>query len=151
CWAGSDPGRLARRVPEWVVRRRLTSPPEPRSGRRSGLVLACRPVPCYRVRGLPSHLVLREDSTASGPSSRLLTAAPGTSPRPGAGRGGQGGRAGVAWRAVRAKEGAVPRLVYLPGVGAILVAGAFVLTDRLVWPPGLTEANVRRVREGMTS
>src|SRR5262245_55803841 len=46
----------------------------------------------------------------------------------------------------------MPRLVYLSGVGLLLLAGAFLLTDRALslWP-GVTEANVRRVRPGMTS
>ena len=42
------------------------------------------------------------------------------------------------------------RLVYLLGVGIALVAGAFLLTDALLWRPGATEANARRIREGMT-
>jgi hypothetical protein len=44
----------------------------------------------------------------------------------------------------------MPRLVYLSGVGLALVAGAFLLTDTLLWCPGVTQANVRRIREGMT-
>ena len=46
----------------------------------------------------------------------------------------------------------MPRLVYLAGVGLVLVALAFVVTDAtLIRPqPGATEANVRRVRPGMT-
>jgi hypothetical protein len=44
----------------------------------------------------------------------------------------------------------MPRRVYLLGVGMLLVAGAFLLTDTLLWEPGMTEANVRRVRPGMT-
>jgi hypothetical protein len=43
----------------------------------------------------------------------------------------------------------MPRLVYLLGVGLALVAGAFLLTDALLWRPGVTEANVRRIRPGM--
>jgi hypothetical protein len=43
------------------------------------------------------------------------------------------------------------RGVYLLGVGIVLLAGAFLLTDRLLWRPGVTEANVRRNRVGMTS
>ena len=31
-----------------------------------------------------------------------------------------------------------------------LVVGALPLTDRLLWQPGLTEENVRRLRPGMT-
>jgi hypothetical protein len=42
------------------------------------------------------------------------------------------------------------RRVYLLGIGIALVALAFVLTDALLWEPGITEANVRRVRVGMT-
>jgi hypothetical protein len=34
--------------------------------------------------------------------------------------------------------------------GVALVALALLLTDRLLWRPGLTEANVRRIRPGMT-
>jgi hypothetical protein len=49
------------------------------------------------------------------------------------------------------KEGLqMSRGVYLLGVGIVLVAGAFLLTDRLLWRPGVTEANVRRIRPGMT-
>src|SRR5262245_51878302 len=44
----------------------------------------------------------------------------------------------------------MPRLVYLTGVALLLLAGAFLLTDRLVRPPGITEANVKRIRPGMT-
>jgi hypothetical protein len=43
------------------------------------------------------------------------------------------------------------RQVYLLGLGLVLVAGAFLVTDSLVGrQPGVTEANVRRVRPGMT-
>jgi hypothetical protein len=42
------------------------------------------------------------------------------------------------------------RRVYLLGVGLALLAGAFLLTDALLWRPGVTEANVRRIRPGMT-
>jgi hypothetical protein len=42
------------------------------------------------------------------------------------------------------------RQVYLLGVGLALVAGAFVVTDRLSYPPGVTEANAGRVREWMS-
>jgi hypothetical protein len=31
-----------------------------------------------------------------------------------------------------------------------LVGGALMLTDRLLWQPGLTEDNVRRIKPGMT-
>jgi hypothetical protein len=44
----------------------------------------------------------------------------------------------------------MPRLVYLLGLGMILVALAFLVTDRLLYPPGITEANMRRIRPGMT-
>jgi hypothetical protein len=40
--------------------------------------------------------------------------------------------------------------VYLLGVGLALVALAFILTDVLIWRPGVTEANIRRIRAGMT-
>jgi hypothetical protein len=36
------------------------------------------------------------------------------------------------------------------GVGLALVAGAFLLTDVLLWRPGVTERNVRRIRPGLT-
>jgi hypothetical protein len=39
-------------------------------------------------------------------------------------------------------------LLWLAGVA--LVVGALLLTDRLLWAPGLTEDNVRRIRPGMT-
>jgi hypothetical protein len=35
-------------------------------------------------------------------------------------------------------------------VGLALVVGALLLTDWLLWTPGLTEDNVRRLRPGMT-
>jgi hypothetical protein len=35
-------------------------------------------------------------------------------------------------------------------VGVALVVGALLLTDRLLWQPGLAEDNVRRLRPGMT-
>jgi hypothetical protein len=44
----------------------------------------------------------------------------------------------------------VSRRVYLLGVAVMLVGVAFRVTDRLVCPPGVTEANVGRVRPGMT-
>jgi hypothetical protein len=34
--------------------------------------------------------------------------------------------------------------------GVALIVGALLLTNRLLWQPGLTEANVRRIRPGMT-
>lgn len=43
------------------------------------------------------------------------------------------------------------RQVFSWGLGVTLVALAFVVTDQLLAPPpGLTEANVRRFRPGMT-
>jgi hypothetical protein len=42
------------------------------------------------------------------------------------------------------------RRVYLLGVGLALVALAFVLTDALLWQAGVTEANVNRIRPGMS-
>jgi hypothetical protein len=33
--------------------------------------------------------------------------------------------------------------------GVALVVGALLLTDRLLWAPGLTEDNVRRIKAGM--
>jgi hypothetical protein len=43
------------------------------------------------------------------------------------------------------------RQVYLLGVGLVLVALAFIVTDRaLPTTPGVTEANVKRVKVGMT-
>lgn len=48
-------------------------------------------------------------------------------------------------------EGAMPRLVYLAGVGTALVALALAVTDAALGPrPGITEANVRRLKPGMT-
>ncbi len=44
----------------------------------------------------------------------------------------------------------MPRLVYLTGLALLLLAGAFLLTDKLLWPPGVTEANLLRIRVGMT-
>jgi len=35
-------------------------------------------------------------------------------------------------------------------VGLALVALAFLMTDALLWEPGVTEANVRHIRIGMT-
>jgi hypothetical protein len=42
------------------------------------------------------------------------------------------------------------RTVYLLGVGLALVGLAFVLTDALLWEPGVTEANFHRIRPRMT-
>ena len=39
-------------------------------------------------------------------------------------------------------------LLWLAGLA--LVVAALLLTDRLLWRPGLTEGNVRRLRPGMT-
>ena len=42
------------------------------------------------------------------------------------------------------------RRAYLWLAGLALVALALLLTDRLLWQPGLTEDNVRRLRPGMS-
>ena len=42
------------------------------------------------------------------------------------------------------------RRAYLWLAGMALVAIALLLTDRLLWEPGLTEDNVRRIKPGMT-
>jgi hypothetical protein len=42
------------------------------------------------------------------------------------------------------------RRAYLWLAGLALVALALLLTDRLLWQPGLTEDNVRRIRPDMT-
>ena len=39
-------------------------------------------------------------------------------------------------------------LLWLSGLA--LVTGALLLTDRLLWTPGLAEDNVRRIRPGLT-
>src|SRR5438128_9441402 len=44
----------------------------------------------------------------------------------------------------------MPKRAYLWLAGVALVGGALLLTDRLLWQPGLTEGNVRRIRPGMT-
>jgi hypothetical protein len=44
----------------------------------------------------------------------------------------------------------MPRRVYLWLAGLALVVGALLLTNRLLWQPGLPEDNVRRIRPGMT-
>src|SRR4051794_32019633 len=45
----------------------------------------------------------------------------------------------------------MPRWVFSLGVGMALVAVAFVVTDTCIGPrPGMTEANARRIRPGMT-
>jgi hypothetical protein len=40
--------------------------------------------------------------------------------------------------------------VYFGSVALYVLTLAFLLTDRLVWQPAVTEANVRRIRPGMT-
>ncbi len=42
------------------------------------------------------------------------------------------------------------RCVFQLGVGIVLLAGAFLVTDGLFYQPGVTQANVRRIRLGMT-
>jgi hypothetical protein len=42
------------------------------------------------------------------------------------------------------------RRAYLWAGGVALVACALLLTDRLLWEPGPTKDNVRRIRPGMT-
>jgi hypothetical protein len=44
----------------------------------------------------------------------------------------------------------MPRRALLWLCGLALVVGALLLTDRLLWKPGMTAANVRRIRPGMT-
>src|SRR5262245_7587302 len=44
----------------------------------------------------------------------------------------------------------MPRLVSVTGWALLVLAGAFLLTDALLWRPGVTEANARRIRVGMT-
>jgi hypothetical protein len=45
----------------------------------------------------------------------------------------------------------MPRLTYLAGLALLLVASAFLLTDRLLTPaPGVTAANARRIKPGMS-
>src|SRR5262245_27541760 len=46
-------------------------------------------------------------------------------------------------------EVAMSRRAYLLGVGIVLVAGGFLLTDALLWRPGGTEADGRRIRPGV--
>jgi hypothetical protein len=45
---------------------------------------------------------------------------------------------------------AMPRRALLLLAGLALVVGALLLTDRLLWEPGLNEENVNRLRPGMT-
>src|SRR5262245_29658238 len=40
--------------------------------------------------------------------------------------------------------------VYCTGLALLLLVGAFLLTDRLLFPPGPTESNVKRIQPGMT-
>src|SRR5262249_35942170 len=51
-----------------------------------------------------------------------------------------------------ATEGAsMPRWVFRLGVGLLLVAAAFLLTGAVIGPPpGVTEANVKRIKPGLT-
>src|SRR5262245_2383214 len=57
----------------------------------------------------------------------------------------------LVWPAGREAEGAtVPRLTYFTGLALLLLAGAFLLTDRLTRRPGVTEANAKRIQVGMT-
>src|SRR5262249_19238177 len=44
----------------------------------------------------------------------------------------------------------MPRLAYFTGLALLLVAGAFLLTDALLWEPGVTARNARLVKPGMT-
>src|SRR5262249_6453326 len=44
----------------------------------------------------------------------------------------------------------MPRRALLWLAGLALIAGALLLTDRLLWQPGLTEDSVRRIPPGMT-
>ena len=45
----------------------------------------------------------------------------------------------------------MPRPLYLRGIGIVMVAAAFILTHEALGPwPGVTEANARRIRKGMT-
>jgi hypothetical protein len=45
----------------------------------------------------------------------------------------------------------MPKLVYLSALALLLLAGTFLLTDRLVRPPGVTEANTKLIKPGMTA
>jgi hypothetical protein len=44
----------------------------------------------------------------------------------------------------------MPRLTYFTGVALLALCGAFLLTDALLWQPGVTERNSRCIRTGMT-
>src|SRR5262245_51712686 len=50
----------------------------------------------------------------------------------------------------KAEAAAMRRRALLWQAGLALVALALLLTDRLLWVPGLTEGNERRLRPGMT-
>ena len=43
----------------------------------------------------------------------------------------------------------MPRLASFAGVALLLVGGALLLTDALLAPPGVTEANARRIQKAM--
>src|SRR5262249_6731667 len=43
-----------------------------------------------------------------------------------------------------------PKRAYLWLAGLALVVGAMLLTDRLLWQPGLSEQNLKRIRPGKT-
>jgi hypothetical protein len=44
----------------------------------------------------------------------------------------------------------MPRTVFVLGVALYVVTLAFLATDALLWRPGVTERNARRVQAGMT-
>ncbi len=44
----------------------------------------------------------------------------------------------------------MPWRVQCTGLALLMLAGAFLLTDALLWEPGVTEWNVQRIRPGMT-
>jgi hypothetical protein len=47
------------------------------------------------------------------------------------------------------QEATMPRMVFLAGLGLLVIGVAFVFTHRLAYPPGLTLANCERIRPGM--
>jgi hypothetical protein len=47
------------------------------------------------------------------------------------------------------QEARMPRMVFLAGLGVVVIGVAFVFTHRLAYPPGLTLANCKRLRPGM--
>jgi hypothetical protein len=53
---------------------------------------------------------------------------------------------------VAGKEGlSMPRFIYLLGLGLALIGLALAVTDWVIGPaPGVSEANVRRIKPGMT-